>query len=240
MNIDLALSPPAPRAGTFIRAAGVLVLAGITAALCLTTPNINLPSEAGVEMKLPDRVGEFHGKDQDVSESEKVILPKDTEFAKKSYEDYSGDQLFCQIVLSGGEKRSIHRPEICLPGQGWNIKSGEVIPIKLNNGDTLKVTKLIIARPTETQPGVRREFRMVFLYWFVGKNMTTPYHWMRLFHANWDRVVNNTNHRWAYVIASAPILEGFTPTGKNEEQTLQMLKGFVGEAAMDIVKFEKK
>lgn len=231
---------PGPAAALSLRpmlwqAVVVLILAGIIYALCRNTPNISAGTEAGVIMDLPITVGEFLGTDQPVSESELHMLPKDTGFAKKLYKNFGSDQISTQIVLAGGEKRSIHRPEVCLPAQGWNLKAGHAIPVTLNNGRTLDVMKLTIARPIEVQPGVHKELTSVFLYWFVGKNMTTPHHWMRLAHANWDRVVHNINHRWAYVIVSAPVLDGFAPGGKNEEETLAMLKEFIAEVAPKIM-----
>lgn len=196
--------------------------------------------QQGVIMNLPTQVGTFSGQDQDISESERVILPKDTEFARKVYKNFGGEQINAQIVLAGGEKRSIHRPEICLPAQGWNIKTGQAVPIKLDDGRVLDVMKLDISKPVEIQPGVRKELTTIFLYWFIGKNMTTPYHWLRLGHANWDRVVHNINHRWAYVIVSAPVLDGFTPGGKNYEETKEILERFVGELAPQIMTEEVK
>ncbi len=229
MNTKSALRP------TLIRAALVLVLAGIVFVFSQSTPETDAGTVAGVIMKLPDVVDGFTGEEQPVSEAEIRMLPKDTGFAKKTYKNFGGDQVSTQIVLAGGEKRSIHRPEICLPAQGWNLKTGEAMPITLENGQTLDVMRLIISRPVEVRPGVQKELTSIFMYWFVGKNMTTPYHWMRLAHANWDKVVHNVNHRWAYVIVSAPVLEGFTPNGKNQEQTMEMLKSFVAEVAPEIM-----
>jgi hypothetical protein len=47
---------------------------------------------------------------------------------------------------------------------------------------------------------------------------------------NWDLVVHRFNQRWAYVIVSKPITEGFEPYGKNAEQTLEDLKYFIRES----------
>lgn len=219
-----------------VRAAVLLLLGGIVYAFCRSTPEIHAGTEAGVILHLPELVGAFTGTAQPVSESELKILPGDTEFAKKQYTDYGGDRISSQIVLAGGEKRSIHRPEICLPAQGWNLKSGRAVPITLDDGRTLEVMKLSISRPVEIRPGEHKQLNSIFLYWFVGKNMTTPFHWMRLAHANWDRVVHNINHRWAYVIVSAPVLKGFAPNGKSETETMEMLRSFVAELAPEIMK----
>jgi len=198
-----------------------------------TETRINM--ESGVNMKLPERVGAFTGTEAGVSESERVILPTDTEFAKMLYASVGGQQINCQVVLSGGEKRSIHRPETCLPAQGWTKKSSQVIPVKLDDGRTLEVMKLVISRPVEVQPGVRKELTSLFLYWFIGKDITTPHHWYRIFHTDWDRVVHGVSHRWAYVIISAPVLDGFVPGGKNQEQTLEMITEFIGEIGPEIM-----
>lgn len=218
-----------------LRAGLVVLLGGVVFSLCRTSPETSQGTVAGVIMTLPDQVGTFTGEDQPVSDAEIRMLPKDTGFAKKAYKDASGDQISSQIVLAGGEKRSIHRPEICLPAQGWNLKYGEAIPITLDDGRTLDVMRLVISRPVEIRPGTTKELTSIFLYWFVGKNMTTPYHWMRLAHTNWDKVVHNVNHRWAYVIVSAPVLQGFAPNGKNQDETMDMLKKFVGEIAPKIM-----
>lgn len=229
MNINLSL----PAIG--LRAALVLVLTGVVYLLCLSTPESEEGTVAGVIMKLPDTVGAFTGEDQPVSDAELRLLPKDTGFAKKAYKDGDGDQISSQIVLAGGEKRSIHRPEICLPAQGWNMKTGSEVPITLDDGRTLDVMRLIISKPVEIRPGITKELTSIFLYWFVGKNITTPSHVVRLAHTNWDKVVHNVNHRWAYVVVSAPVLEGFAPNGKNQEETMKMMESFVGEIAPKIM-----
>lgn len=218
----------------------VFILAGvITIFACTRYSNIGTASEAGVIMQLPNSVGNLWGVDQPVSESEKVILPPDTEFAKKIY-GFGDDKIQCQIVLAGAEKRSIHRPEICLPGQGWSIKSGDVINVPLKNGHSLPVMKLTMTRTVQVSQTTHKELTALFLYWFVGKDSTTPYHWERILKTSWDRVVHKTNHRWAYVIVSAPVLAGFTPDGKDTKQTLEMLTNFIHEAAPEFMTISNK
>lgn len=205
-------------------------LSAVTLWLTRQSAPPDIVPEPGVVMNLPTLVGEFWGTDEPVSPSELAMLPGDTQFAKKIYQDLSGNSLTAQIVLSGGEKRSIHRPEICLPAQGWSIKAGEVIPVTLASGREIEVMKLTLVRDIEVAPGQRRQLKSHFLYWFVGKDSTTPYHWVRLAKTNWDMVVKKLQHRWAYVIVSAPVLEGFRYGAKNDEQTLEMLKDFIRQA----------
>ncbi|MFZ9931986.1 MAG: exosortase-associated EpsI family protein [Chthoniobacterales bacterium] len=212
------------------RTLAIVVLPALTIWLCRESSPPNIAPEAGVVMDLPTLVGEYWGTGESVSPSELALLPADTEFEKKIYQDLSGNSLTAQVVLSGGEKRSIHRPEVCLPGQGWSIQSGEVVPITLANGRTLEVMKLALNREIETAPGERKNLKSYFLYWFVGKDTTTPYHWVRLAKTNWDMVTKKLQHRWAYVIVSAPVLEGFKPDAKSDQQTLDMLKDFIRQS----------
>lgn len=208
-----------------------LVLAGLAVGLCAVTPNPNTASQPGVRMELPGYPPGMMGISQDISEAEKKLLPSDTEFARMAYHTYKGDQILASIVLAGGEKRSIHRPEVCLPGQGWFIRSGEVVPIPMKDGTTIEAMKLNLER--EVQPGPNRKIRLksIFLYWFVGKGTVTPYHWKRVFLTSWDRVFRQLNHRWAYVIVTSMVTEGFKRDGKNEAETLEMLKEFTAEVA---------
>ncbi len=223
----------------FVRSGIFLGLAIGVFFLSRQNPDAKINMESGVNMTLPEQIGSFTGKSAEISESEKIILPADTQITKSLYTSLGGEQINCQVVLSGGEKRSIHRPETCLPAQGWTKKTSETIPVKLDDGRTLEVTKLVISRPVEVQPGVRKELTSLFLYWFVGKDITTPHHWYRILHTDWDRVVHGVSHRWAYVIVSAPVLEGFVPGAKNQEQTLDALKKFIGEVAPEIIVSKK-
>jgi hypothetical protein len=68
--------------------------------------------------------------------------------------------------------------------------------------------------------------------------MSTPSHLVRILKTNFDMLLHNTNHRWAYTIVSAPVLKGFAPDGKNQEETLDSLKSFVAELAPEILKPE--
>lgn len=218
------------------RWAVIVALAVGTVVACLWGSSAATKSEPGVVMELPGTLVGLWGSDQPVSEAEKVILPADTEFAKKFYSDGLGSDIHCQIVLAGSEKRSIHRPEVCLPAQGWTIKSGEVVPVKLADVKTLEVMKLIVSRPVTLNNGAQRELTSVFCYWFIGKNATTPHHFVRVLKTNLDMLLHNTNHRWAYVIVNAPVLEGFVSGGKNLQQTTDRLEAAIAELAPQIMR----
>ncbi|HEY8965037.1 MAG TPA: EpsI family protein [Candidatus Methylacidiphilales bacterium] len=215
-----------------IRSLAILAVGVLVAALCLfASPDVTQSSHVSLRLGLPDTVGSWTGKDEPISEAEKTILPADTGFARKRYQDYLGETILASIVLAGAEKRSIHRPEICLPGQGWKIDSSSVVPIPLNDSaKPLEATRLLLSRPIRLRDGQAATLQACMLYWYVGDEVTTPLHWKRIWLTAWDRVVHHRNHRWAYVYVLAPITKGLVPAGKDGEETLGMLREFIAGA----------
>jgi hypothetical protein len=219
----------------------VLALAIVTVVGCWLIPAANMGDETGVTMALPDHVGTLEGYYEPVSQAELQILPPDTTFARKTYGSPFSDRLdriLCSIVLSGREKRSIHRPERCLPGQGWSVLASNIIDVPLDSGHPLKVTALLLSRPVTMQDGSSRQLQSYYLYWYVGRKVSTPYSFVRVMLTNWDLVVHRFNQRWAYIIVSKPITEGFEADGKNQAQTLDELKYFIRESVPAFVNSE--
>ena len=219
------------RRGSMGRILLLFVLGGATASLCLLLPTPNTTPKAGVIMDLPESIGGFSGKIIAATPGEIAILPSDTQIVRREYVNSAGDRIMTSIVLSGGEKRSIHRPEVCLPAQGWSIRGGKVEDIPLTDGRDLKAMDLSLMRDVEIGPGDRRKLYANYFYWFIGNGVTTPHHWTRVFLSSFDRITKNINHRWAYVIVMSIVTEGFVPQGKNEAQTVEMLKQFTAQVA---------
>jgi len=226
------------------------VLLGITVAMLVLSwfkPPLTIPAQAGVTLTLPDYVkmalpnkvqANFHGFNQEMSEAELEDLPKDTGFTRKQYEDFLGDNIFCTIVLSGAEQRSIHRPEACLPGQGWSILSQDDFPIRLASGHELVIRNLTIQREIVNANNQHQIIHGYYMYWFVGENVTTPHHFTRFLLSGWDRAIHNRVHRWAYVSVLAPVTDSMRPDGLNADQTLTMLSDFIRKIVPSFQKSE--
>ena len=73
-----------------------------------------------------------------ISLGERQILPADTRILKRNYLRGDGLQLSATVVVSGKSRLSIHRPEMCLPGQGFNIQSSQVRELDLGGGRHLR------------------------------------------------------------------------------------------------------
>jgi hypothetical protein len=215
------------------RALILVLLVGLTLLACRLFLRIDTRTEPGVIMNLPDSLGKYLGFDSDITESERMILPRDTEFAKKQYDGFGSAGITAEIVLSGAQRQSIHRPQVCLAGQGWVIQKEETIPITLADGRVQKVRKLTLVRTHNGDQIVG-----YYIYWFVGKDKTTDDHFERILLTSWDRIVHRVNHRWAYVIVSSILPPREKLTDQERQNVLSDLISFARELIPQIQKPE--
>ncbi len=230
-----------PPAALITRAGYVLCLTLLTLLICWFVPESKAGGEAGVVLELPSHVGDLYDYDEDVTAAEKYILPKDTTFARKTYGLIGAPRqyrILCSIILSGAERRSIHRPERCLPSQGWRIDDSHTETIPLASGRNLEVTALLLERHVPRSDGTSFTLRNYYLYWFVGKGLTTPSQTTRILMTYWDMLVHRVNQRWAYVIVSKDISQDWDPNGESPQQTLDELKQFIHDSVPSYMKSE--
>jgi hypothetical protein len=228
---NLVIEQPARAEFPIWRSMVVLLSVGLTLLFCLFFQDVDTQSEAGVVMNLPSSLGKFLGFDEDVTPAERVILPPDTEFAKKRYVGFGSSDISTELVLSGAQRQSIHRPQVCLVGQGWTIQKEEAQTIQLADGKAQRVRILTLSR---TENGVPRIG--YFIYWFIGKDKTTDSHFERIFLTSWDRIVHRVNHRWAYVIVSGILPPGTKVTDTAQQQLQRNLVAFAREIIPSIQK----
>lgn len=133
---------------------------------------------------------------------EKDLLPADTILLRKQYTNPSGKRLFVTIVLSGKERVSIHRPQICLVGQGNEIAHSEEVSVPLDGRKPLDVMALELLRRGRNAEGAQLEAASYYAYWFVGKGRETPSHIQRMIWMATDRIFHSVAHRWAYISVS--------------------------------------
>ena len=182
---------------------------------------------AALAKSLPSFVGEWYGQDQPISQVEKDSLGPDTQFVRKLYTNARGDQIFVSLVFSGPDmSTSIHRPERCLPAQGWTVVNTNVTAIALADGN-LKATRLRNLRIFHPENGSPVNVYSLNYYWFVGHDAQTPSHLERTAIDIRDRVLKGENQQWAYVTVASTITKGLQPFGRSEAEVDDMLKKFV-------------
>jgi EpsI family protein len=206
----------------------------------------------GIELALPQMVGGvWYGRDQEVSDSERQTLGFDTEFARKLYSNARGDEILASIVLSGQDMNtSIHRPEWCLPAQGWTIAGSSKSAIPQRDLPPLMTTRLFNIRmprdkdtgaPIVDAKGGQLVVKNLDYYWFVGYDGVTPSHLSRNLIDITDRLLHGYNQRWAFVMVASTVTDNIRRDGLDEKETDAILRDFIAKLAplihRDTVKF---
>jgi exosortase len=175
---------------------------------------VTLAADGLNPVDLPAFVGtEWIGQRVDVTAVEREILPPDTGYSRRHYAflaDRSRD-VFLSIVLSGRDRTSIHRPELCLVGQGWTIDGATRHafrhPGEAESAGTFEATVLRVKRERATARG-KVVVPQLVAYWFVGGDVVVPSHWGRFQVDTWNRVVRARVDRWAYVLMQTDVVDG--------------------------------
>jgi EpsI family protein len=185
----------------------------------------------GIELQLPEYVGEWYGLDVKVSDREIAILGADTEFSRKSYTNGRGDEIQVSIVLSGEDMNtSIHRPERCLPAQGWTISDKHTIRLPLSGLGTVPVTCLNNVRNI-AHDDKAISIHNVSYYWFAGHTDLTASHLDRTLIDIRDRITHGYNQRWAYITVSAVVTDNLKKFGRTEDETTRLIEDFIKRLA---------
>lgn len=177
---------------------------------------------------LPERVLSWQSKPLPVTRQELDWLPPDTTYGRRRYSLPDGSWLDMGVVLMGMDRTSIHKPEYCLPGQGFAIdpEQGEVTSIQIGvpRPYVLPVRKLVATRKLKTADGREETVRAIFVYWFVADGQITASHLQRMLWMGWDMIGSGTLQRWAYVSAFAICRSG------EEGATFERMKTFLAAA----------
>ncbi len=186
----------------------------------------------GVVMNLPESIGQWSSQKESITKAELEELAADTTFARRMYSNAFGDHILVSIVLAGEDPdNSIHRPERCLPAQGWTILDSRTvkIPVAKSNNGSIEATRLHNEQNFKDNQGQLHLVYNLNYYWFVGYHRLTPSHIERAMFDIHDRVIKGYNQRWAYVTVASTITEGLMRFGRSEAASDQMLQSFIQE-----------
>jgi hypothetical protein len=180
---------------------------------------------------LPERVLDYDSKTMPITQVELSWLPKDTTYARRHYHAPDRFELMLNVVMMGTDRTSIHKPEICLTGQGWSIDRPQseliTVPIDAPHRYELPVMKITATKIMRLPDGREQTWRSLYLYWFVAEDRVTASHNERMWWMAQGLLRTGTLQRWAYVSCMA-----FCPPGA-EDATLIRLKEFIRAAVPD-------
>jgi len=217
----LEAAPSGFLTGAWNVAIAVVAAAGIAAgalAWCdarQTAPNagVLLAADRRNPVPLPDLPGgEWIGLDVSISAVEREILPPDTGFARKGYVSRRDRrrQVLVSVVLSGRDRSSIHRPEMCLVGQGWTIRDSAVRTFDYPGGGKglIPATVLRVEHEALAAGGRRQTVPAVVAYWFAGPDRIVATNWERMGWGAFDQLRHFRGDRWAYVLVQTQAMDG--------------------------------
>ncbi len=158
-------------------------------------------------LNIPSRIGPYEqiGPDLEVGDRVREILGTSL-VMMRTYRAPNGRSIVLTIVYAGATRRSLHFPEVCLVGAGWEINKQYTDPVGFDfTGKRLVLTK------NASEEAV--------LYWFkTGDHMTgnffeNSYHWV------WNQITLGAPTS-SMIKLSAQI------SGQNEEAVFGSLEDF--------------
>jgi hypothetical protein len=196
-------------------------LANIHSFQRLGKPGVKTQPLAGsqnLEVVLPGHVLDYDSEPIPLAEIVTNTLPADTSYGQRLYTAPDGFRIQFCVVLMGGDRTSLHKPQFCLEGQGFQLGpsaySTQAVPIERPYPYELSVGRLI---------GQRQGLRAVYVYYYVadGALSASASGAQRMWWMARDLIRTGVLQRWAYVNYLAICDPG------QEDATFERMKTFI-------------
>ncbi len=127
-----------------------------------------IPGSKNLEVLLPEAPG-FKSQWVETPAVVTNALPADTSYGQRVYQAADGFTAQMTVVLMGADRSSIHKPQICLPAQGWTINQTEETAVPMAGLGTyaLPVIKITASNQLPVN-GQMVAARGIYVYWFVA------------------------------------------------------------------------
>jgi hypothetical protein len=220
-----------------ILGAALLILIAITAFLLLHLkahqrlgdPGVKtrpLANNKNLEVLLPEAAPGYTSEILTNNEALLQVLPADTSFRVRAYLANDGFWSQVSVVLMGADRSSIHKPQICMTGQGWALDNSlarvEEVPMERPFAYALPINKVVGTKVITDAQGRTQTVSGIYLYWFVdGTHYTaSSWRWMAWLLPR-DLLLHGVLERWAYISYFSPCLPG------QETATLDRMKKLI-------------
>ncbi len=152
-----------------------------------------------------------------ISLGEHRILPSDTQFLRRLYRVSSGAEFLVSAIIGGQTKSSIHRPELCLPAQGYLMSRPADMAV---GGRPFHVVEI---QAPGGLPGT-----MAYTF-FNQDGVRTASHVRRIMTDVWDRSFHNRIDRWVMVTVHVSAPSGFSYSSPPDRLQLDALLRQISE-----------
>lgn len=160
-----------------------------------------VPGSVKMQLHLPERVLDYTSTNAPEPEVVLGYLPPDTSYVGRLYSATNGSWANATLILMGADRTSIHRPDYCLPGQGWQIHDKTEVKLKIAGAQPyeLPVMKWIISNTYSAPDGGKKNVSGLYVFWFVTENQTADTFPAMLKSMLFNQVAHGVLQRWAYV-----------------------------------------
>jgi hypothetical protein len=182
-----------------------------------------LPGSTRLRVDLPEHVLDYQSEWLEQDETVLGGLPQDTSFGQRRYQAPDGFTAVLNVVLMGGDRTSLHKPQFCLESQAWHISQSSTaetkIPVERPCAYDLPAVKLLAIKNGTTA-------RLIYVYWYVadGALSASTSGLQRMWWMARDLLRTGVLQRWAYVSCSSVCMPG------EEEATYERMKKFIAAA----------
>jgi hypothetical protein len=155
-----------------------------------------------MQLELPAQVLDYVSTNLPPSEDVVRYLPPDTSYANRIYVAPDNFGVKADIILMGADRTSIHKPDFCVPAQGWQIVKKETSNLTIGGPEPyeMPVARWTLRRTAQLPDGTKQEQAGVFVYWLVADNEQAVRHNDFIKMETWDLLRTGVLQRWAYVI----------------------------------------
>jgi len=153
-------------------------------------------------VSLPSEIPGYRSRLDPIPDLELSFLPPDTTFGRRSYQGGEGlPPISASVVLMGSDRTSIHRPEYCMTGVGWQILSQTIRRIDIPGWapGSLEVQRFDMTQTVQRPDGTPVRVQGIYVFWFVADGVRTASHSERQWRMIRDVLSKGTSPRWAYI-----------------------------------------
>ena len=181
-----------------------------------------IPGSMRMQIELATNVPGYSFKELPVDKVVTKALPQDTSIRQGVYRNAEGE-IQTTVVMMGTDRTSIHKPQFCLTGTGWNIDDdrSELTTVRLERPRPLDLPVMkLITKLTVEVDGKPVNKSGVYVYWFVAEDAVTADHWRRVVWMAEHLLRTGELQRWAYITYFAPCPPGQEERAFNRVQRL--------------------
>jgi Protein of unknown function (DUF3485) len=126
-------------------------------------------------------------------------LPPDTTLIRKLYSSPDGDRILVSIVISSNDRTSIHRPQNCLPAQGYSTVKHRLVSVAIPDKQDIEINILDLHKQSANGNKADNEQFSAFAYFYSGEGRITPHYLSMIFWTSYNRLFHGSASKWAYI-----------------------------------------